>query len=615
MDIIRKRKKTNNNINNRKKCNIIDWNNMISASSIRNYMLDDPLIDWLKYYNVSRLDSMPTRTSHNSKHSNKPTCDNHTTFIMNEGVRFEHQVYNHLKSKYTDRIVQVAESTEAQSEEKYKRTIEYMKEGTDMIYQAVLHDYNNNLYGCPDLLVRSDRINEIFNTMVDETIMHQGSPKLDLPYHYIVVDIKHSTLRFSHDKSYLLNGNSTPAYKGQLLIYCNILGSILGYEPSIAYILGKKWTLTKNHITYNGKESIDCIGLIDYNNSDSIYRNKVKNAIEWIHDMRTNGYQWKLLPRPTKSELYPNMKNDKDFPYSKLKQELSKKINEITNVWNCGYGKRQYAHRKKIYNWKDKRCTSINLGLNENKTSRTIDTILEVNRSSDIKVRTIDLLKSKDKWRTFGKDVLEFYIDYETLNNNIGQLNENNIGDYIFMIGIGWEENNQWMFKNFILEELSNESELTMMNCFWDFIELKKQEHRCTESYFIHWTNAEVSFYNKFLNKHTISNFPTINFYDMHRLFLENNIVVNGSLDFKLKNVASAMHRNKLIQSHWDTSNPCANGLDAMYMAYIQYTTNTKIDRDNNIIIDIAKYNEIDCKVMWEILRYLRTIECVKEVY
>ena len=27
----------------------INWDEMISASSIRNYMLDDPLIDWLKF--------------------------------------------------------------------------------------------------------------------------------------------------------------------------------------------------------------------------------------------------------------------------------------------------------------------------------------------------------------------------------------------------------------------------------------------------------------------------------------------------------------------------------------------------------------------------------------
>ena len=38
-----------------------------------------------------------------------------------------------------------------------------MKAGYDIIYQGVLHDYNNHLYGSPDLLIRSDKFNQIFN--------------------------------------------------------------------------------------------------------------------------------------------------------------------------------------------------------------------------------------------------------------------------------------------------------------------------------------------------------------------------------------------------------------------------------------------------------------------
>ena len=29
--------------------------------------------------------------------------------------------------------------------------------------------------------------------------------------------------------------------------------------------------------------------------------------------MRKNGHNWKLFPLPTRSELYPNMKNEIDF--------------------------------------------------------------------------------------------------------------------------------------------------------------------------------------------------------------------------------------------------------------------------------------------------------------
>jgi len=578
----------------------INWDIMISPSNIRNYILDDPLLDWLKYYNVTDLNCRINTRKVLKKTTHRNSIDNHTQFIMNEGLCFEQQIYDYLKEKYKDNIVQIGESLDSRSEEKFNKTVECMKNGVNIIYQAVIHDYENNLFGCPDLLIRSDCFNDIFGMNVD--VIH--STKLNTPFHYIVVDIKHSTLSFSHDKSHLLNSNNVPAYKGQLLIYNRILETIQGYQPRYSYLLGKKWQFTKNGVTTHGTDYMGNLGIVDYMDYDKEYNTKVDNAIKWIRDMRTNGHNWKLLPRPSRSELYPNMKNASDYPYTRIKSDLSKKINEITCVWYCGLAKRQVAHSKKIYNWKNKKCNSHNMGLNENKTSVTIDHILDINRSKK-KIRTDDLLK-QNNWKNFGENVMEFYIDYETINGNIGQLNENTGNDFIFMIGIGWEENNKWMFKNFILEELTNECELNMMIKFWDFIKEKKTEHNKNETYFIHWTQAEHTFYNKFLSKHIGYTFPTTVFYDMHRLFLENNVIVNGSLDFKLKNIAKAMHKNKLIKSSWDTDNPCANGLDAMYNAYKIYKD--RLDVNNSMMVNIAQYNEIDCKVMWEILKYLRTL-------
>ena len=80
---------------------------------------------------------------------------------MNQGNMFESKVYQFLKKNH--QTVQVAEPYQARSVEKFKETIGFMKNGIEIIYQGVLHDYENNIYGCPDLMVRSDRINDIFN--------------------------------------------------------------------------------------------------------------------------------------------------------------------------------------------------------------------------------------------------------------------------------------------------------------------------------------------------------------------------------------------------------------------------------------------------------------------
>ena len=44
----------------------INWGEMISASSTRNYFLNDPLIDWIKEYNITSITDVPVSKNCNS---------------------------------------------------------------------------------------------------------------------------------------------------------------------------------------------------------------------------------------------------------------------------------------------------------------------------------------------------------------------------------------------------------------------------------------------------------------------------------------------------------------------------------------------------------------------
>ena len=60
------------------------------------------------------------------------------------------------------KFVKICESYQAKDIEKYKYTMAEIEKSTPIIHQAVLHDPVSKIYGCVDLLVRSDWLNKIF---------------------------------------------------------------------------------------------------------------------------------------------------------------------------------------------------------------------------------------------------------------------------------------------------------------------------------------------------------------------------------------------------------------------------------------------------------------------
>jgi hypothetical protein len=544
---------------------IIDWRKMISATKVRAYLLNDPLIDWLKEYHINNICDKPNKLNpdfnNNINYTNKK-CDN---YILNQGIEFEKQVIKILKNKFQVACI----NSNVRSVYNYNKTLEYMKKGYEIIYQGVLHDYDNNLYGSPDLLVRSDRINEIFEYNVFDNNKND--------YFYVIVDIKSSTLKFASNGINLLNSGSIPAFKGQLYIYNKMLNNIQNVKYNKAFILGRRWTQTQCGNIYSGDNYMNILATIDYDNYDSKYIQLVDDAIKWVKYMRTDGHNWSLLPKPSNEYLYPNMKNHDD--YYRIKKELDKNINELTSVWMVSYNKRKIAHKKKVYSWKDRRCNSKLLEFKKGKTSKLLDKMLNINRQS---VKIIDCPKLK-------LPLDGVYIDFETINS-IGDNNE-----YIYMIGIYYKINDKYEYKCFYMEDYDDE--YNNMNRFFDFID----NNITSNINYIHWTHAEPSMYKRFCERYNYTR--NINFYDLHKLFIDNNIVIKGALNFSLKTVANCLYNYGKIQTNWDDSK-YSNGLDSMFGAIEYYKDTTT----KNIINEIIKYNRVDCVVMKEIVDYLITI-------
>lgn len=594
----------------------IDWTKMVSASKVRNYLLNDTLIDWLSEYNITNINQNIKNNLPNS-HTfsecfNNTMVDEFTKHIMEQGILFEREVIKLLSNKH--KLVQASESFQAREKRNFDYTKELMREGIPIIYQAVLHDYENKTYGCPDLLVRSDYINKIFNQdVIEESKTKCNNLILGVDFYYIVVEIKHSTLHFNVDFKTLRNRDSIPAYKGQLYIYNEALSNIQGYNPNKAFIIGKMWSWKEN----TGTNFLEKLGVVDFNDFDSNFIQQTKDAIAWVLRVRSEGNKWKLTPVPSIPELYPNMNNEKDGHWKNIKKELASNINEITCLWMCGIKNRLNAHSNNITSYKDSDCNSDSLGFKDGNIYKTLNKIIDINRNDDTLISP-EIIQKKlidnKSWRNINRHSLEFYLDYETMNSNIGRviIDNNNIGyqdnQFIFQIGVGYIKNNKWVYKSFLAPTNDLIGEISMINNFWDYIKKVKTEENKEEEHFVHWYGAEPISYKK-LQKRVSSigmKLPDKKFLDLYKLFREEPITLNGSLNFSLKSVAKAMKKNGMIKTNWDSNNPCSNGLNAMLLAHKVYLEEKSISENNVVINNIIHYNEVDCKVLWEIISYIR---------
>ena len=586
-----------------------NWDEWIAATAIRNYFLNDPILDWLNLYckGPQRLINIDP---HIVEDSIKQSSD-FNSHLQFQGLKFEDEIIAYLYKKYPSDIITIANIYQARQPEKVNETLDALKAGIPIIYQAVLHNEFNKTYGVADLLIRSDFINKLFAHPVLLVEEQTIGCNLNSNYHYVVVDIKHITLSLRANGTHLLNQGSISAYKGQLCIYNDALSHIQGYKPTKAFILGRKWTYTTKGVVYSGNGWFDRLAEIDFQSVDLNIINKTIEAINWIKLVRSDGASWTIDP-PSRLELYPNMCNDHDAPWHHAKKIIAKKIGEITQVYYAGINQRNTAIANGIYNWRDPACTALSMGHKGSKLGPIIDAILETNRSTD-------KIRYGNKNIKLPNPKVRFYIDFETVGDVIENIEAQNpvttTQSYIFMIGIGWtiRGNPEWNYRCLTVDTINADNEkeifLTMHDVMLEIIETNNAFDDCTV---FHWSHAEKTFYEQTAEKYLddmdqYASYLHWKWYDLYKLFISNPITVQGSLTFSLKDIASAMYQNGLIKTCW-ISDGILDGLSAMVKA-LECSDAAKKKGvsmiDDPVMKKIIDYNEVDCKVMMEIVEFI----------
>ncbi len=594
-----------------------DWSNWVSATRTRNFLLRDPLLDWLDVYGPEKgfvrdhqIDGYDPRTDFGR-------------FIMAKGLTFERAVIELLRRRCE--VVTIGQTPEDSRDlGKAQQTLAAMKDGLEVIHCGVLHDDETRTYGMPDLLVRADVLERLFPNAyafereAQRTGNRNATERPSPAHHYRVVDIKFTTLHLLKSGA-LNNQKSAPAYKAQLFLYNRALGHAQGYEPPAAFLLGRSWEQCEER----GSGCLDRLAPVSKDamlSNDEPLSETVERAIDWIRRLRRFGSSWSVLPSPDVHELRPNMKNTSDAPWHAAKKSIANEHGELTQVWQIGVERRDTlvagsSGAEPIARWDDPALTPELAGVKGPKTAPILQAVLDVNRDADgPPVRPCRITALEHEWRK--PELLEFFVDFETVNDlddDFSQLPARGGQPLIFMIGCGHVEGGRFVFRCFVADALTDRAEERILaQWFAHMAEVKERVEFIGSPRVFHWSPAEDSAldkaYNSAKRRHRDRAWPEPRWFDfLNQVVKVEPVVVRGALGFGLKAIGKALHKHGLISTHWEDGP--TDGLGAMVGAWTAAAeaqrTGTSL-RDVGLMREIERYNEVDCHVMYEVISWLR---------
>lgn len=557
----------------------------ISPSHLRNYLLKDGLSDWLSL-----------------SHRGPPRISPWTQFLMKKGIDFEQSIIKELQRTFP--FVQVSYSKEdIQSYNKFEETLNLLQNGVPLIYQGVLHDQKDRVFGSPDLIIRSDWLNRIVPetlSLEEEKLPSLFSPK----FHYRIVEIKFITLHLRSNGINLLNSGNLKYYKSQVIFYNQILGNLQNYTPPECYILGRGYTYTKNGISYGESSAFKKLGVVNVMGLDEDYQGKIEKAKDWIKRLRKNGKKWKIFPVPSVPELYPNMASTNDT-YREEKLSIAQELADITLIWQCGVKNREKAFENGVTRWDDKRCSASLLGHKGKIIAPIVDLILKFNRG-EIEPRELvipkKIINNLHNWQTQSK--VELYLDIETMSNIFDSFDFiPHIGgiSLITLIGVYVIDDRKRYYRYFHLSDLTIQAEEEMMIKFSTWFQ------QFDNPLIFHWGTCDSSRIELNLLRYNLS-LPAFSWVNMLQIFRSEPILVKGVFSFSLKEIAKGMTRHGLIEVAWPEE--CQSGFSEMILTWNLYQKNKEL----NIPIthsphfeSILAYNRVDCQAIAEIVKYLRS--------
>jgi hypothetical protein len=262
-------------------------------------------------------------------------------------------------------------------------------------------------------------------------------------------------------------------------------------------------------------------------------------------------------------------------------------------------------------------ASAATLGVTSEAFAARLDAVLAANRSPAPTVVPEHIGFADPAWRAIPP--LELFVDFETVSNladDMMSLPALGGQPQIVQIGCGHRSpSGEWCFRQWTVDALSVEEEGRIVGEWIEQMRALAAERgtMLSDARICHWSAAEPvnleTAYNAARTRHPDAGWPTeLPWFDvLERVVRAEPVAVTGAFNFGLKSIAKAMHASGWTHTVWGDGP--TDGLGAMigfWSAAREAAEHGVILSEHELVREIAAYNEVDCRVMSEVLEWLR---------
>lgn len=572
-----------------------DW---VSVEATRNFLFDDPLLDWLERHGAN---------AGFVRDNERPGYDPRTDFprFLREKTRaFKAAVGHLLVTRAT--VVRIDASTQ---HEAVHATIDAMRAGAAVIARAAVEDTLRGLRGSVDFLVRSDLLSSWFPELLTGNEARISAPRIAAhDFHYRPVLAKYRALELGETGDAI--GARATVEQARMRMLALALGSMQGLTPSAGYLLGR--TYSQRKANFDG--CLDRLARVDVTRSARRLDRAAENAMLWLRSLEREGAAWHVLPAPSRPELFPNMRNDADYPWHTAKLELAEAIGELTLLPGVTTELRRRAHAAGILRISDSNTDAALLGVKRVHVEQ-MDAVIAANRRGPGAVVPARFVRGREFLDAPAP--LELFVDVESVSNaddDFSAMPRANGRAQIVVVGCGGNVDGQWIFRQWIVDAITRDEEIRVLDEWLAWVTGLAAERGLSLASvpICHWSAAEpVTIERAYATARDRSpecELPSLSWFDVYReIFIANRVAVAGAFDLRLKSMS------RLLQTVAPSAEPSsasiadgAQAMVAMWRASRESAGSETRLAAHPLVRSVAGYNERDVRLLADVVAWVR---------